>query len=177
MYIYSQWNVDWWPNDRCAGSMPERMFTIIYSSLYASHETTTSSHIVNYWYRITYPSIWQHNVYINVYLVDETSWDVRSNSVPRWCCFGCSVNWPHIRHSVLLLTTHTPCPHIQTTSLHIQKLTLHIYEKDDLNKRSAKHANKSTLVARGADTQLGSSCISTPIATNVDLWSPIGIYI
>ena len=24
--------------------------------------------------------------------------------------------------------------------------------EDDLNKRSAKHANKSTLVARGADT-------------------------
>ena len=51
--------------------------------------------------------------------------------------------------------------------------TLHIYEKDDLNKHSAKHANKSTLVARGADTQLGSSCVSTPLATNVDLWNPI----
>ena len=44
---------------------------------------------------------------------------------------------------------------------------------DDLNKRSAKHANKSTLVARGADTQLGSSCVSAPLATNVDLWNPI----
>ena len=32
---------------------------------------------------------------------------------------------------------------------------------DDLNKRSAKHANKSTLVARGADTQLGYSCVSS----------------
>ena len=30
--------------------------------------------------------------------------------------------------------------------------------KDDLNKRSAKHANTSTLVARGADTQLDHSC-------------------
>ena len=37
----------------------------------------------------------------------------------------------------------------------------------DLNKRSAKHA-------RGADTQLGSSCVSAPLATNVDLWNPIG---
>ena len=45
--------------------------------------------------------------------------------------------------------------------------------EDDLNKRSAKHANKSTLVARGADTQLGSSCVSAPLATNVDLWNPI----
>ena len=50
-----------------------------------------------------------------------------------------------------------------------------MYERDDLNKRSAKHANKSTLVARGADTQLGSSCValSVPLATNVDLWNPI----
>ena len=40
--------------------------------------------------------------------------------------------------------------------------------EDDLNKRSAKHANKSTLVARDADTQLD------PLATNVDLWNPIG---
>ena len=29
--------------------------------------------------------------------------------------------------------------------------------------------HKSTLVARGADTQLGSSCVSAPLATNVDL--------
>ena len=29
------------------------------------------------------------------------------------------------------------------------------------------------LVARGADTQLGSSCVSAPLATNVDLWNPI----
>ena len=43
----------------------------------------------------------------------------------------------------------------------------------DLNKRSAKHANKSTLVAGGADTQLGSSCVLAPLATNVDLWKPI----
>ena len=68
MYIYSRWNVDWWPDDRCAGSMLERMFKIIYSSPYASHETATSSHIVQYWYRITCPWIWKHNVYINVHL-------------------------------------------------------------------------------------------------------------
>ena len=43
------------------------------------------------------------------------------------------------------------------TRLHGVYLTIHIYNKDDLNKRSAKHANKSTLVTRGADTQLGSS--------------------
>jgi len=42
--------------------------------------------------------------------------------------------------------------------------------EDNLNKRSAKHINKSTLVARGADTQLGSSCVSVPLA-NVDLWN------
>ena len=52
-------------------------------------------------------------------------------------------------------------------------VTLHIYEKDDLNKRSVKQANKSTLVARGADTQLGFSCVSAPLATNVDLWNLI----
>ena len=44
--------------------------------------------------------------------------------------------------------------------------------EDDLNKHSAKHTNKSTLVIRGADTQLGSSCVLTPLATNVDLWNP-----
>ena len=41
MYIYSRWNVDWRP-DRCAGSMPKRMFKIVYSSPYASHGTATS---------------------------------------------------------------------------------------------------------------------------------------
>ena len=35
-------------DDRFAGSMPERMFKIIYSSPYASKETATSSHIVKY---------------------------------------------------------------------------------------------------------------------------------
>ena len=30
--------------------------------------------------------------------------------------------------------------------------------------------HKSTLVARGADTQLDPSCVSTPLATNVDLF-------
>ena len=28
-------------------------------------------------------------------------------------------------------------------------------------------------VAGGADTQLGSSCVLAPLATNVDLWKPI----
>ena len=37
--------IDWWPDVRCAGSIPERMFKITYSSPYASHETATS-HIV-----------------------------------------------------------------------------------------------------------------------------------
>jgi len=46
--------------------------------------------------------------------------------------------------------------------------------KDNLNKRSAKHANKYTLVARGADRKLRFSCVSAPLATNVDLWNPIG---
>ena len=45
--------------------------------------------------------------------------------------------------------------------------------EDDLNKRSVKHANKSTLVAKGADTQLVSSCVSAPLAINVDLWHVI----
>ena len=49
--------------------------------------------------------------------------------------------------------------------------------QDDLNKRSTKHANKSTLVTRGADTQLGSRCVSAPLATNVDLWNPLTDYI
>ena len=44
---------------------------------------------------------------------------------------------------------------------------------DDLYKRSAKQANKSTLVSRRADTQLGYNCISAPLATNVDLWNPM----
>ena len=54
------------------------------------------------------------------------------------------------------------------TRLHGQQLI-----EDNLNKRSAKHANKSTLVAGGADTQLGFSCALAPLATNVDLWKPI----
>ena len=45
--------------------------------------------------------------------------------------------------------------------------------EDDLNKRSAKHANKSSLVAKGTDTQLGYSCVSAPLATSMDLWNPI----
>ena len=35
-----------------------------------------------------------------------------------------------------------------------------------------KHSKKSTLVARGAATQPGSSCVFAPLATNVDLWNP-----
>ena len=49
--------------------------------------------------------------------------------------------------------------------------------EDDLNMRSAKHVNKSTLVARGADTQLGSSYVSASLVTNVDLWNPINDYL
>ena len=121
MYIYSRWNVDWWPDDRCAGSMPERMFKIIKSSPYASHETATFSHIVKYWYRITCPSIWKHNVYINVHLrsmkrrgtfvwiqcqdgvvlavlsVDHTYGMLFCLLTTHTAC--CSVYWPHIRHA------------------------------------------------------------------------------
>ena len=48
IYLYSRCDVDWWPDDRFAGLMRERMFKIDYSSRYASHETATSSHIVKY---------------------------------------------------------------------------------------------------------------------------------
>ena len=59
MYInvHLQSNVDWWPDDMCAGSMPEIMFKINYSSPCASQETATSSHIVKYSYRVICPSI------------------------------------------------------------------------------------------------------------------------
>ena len=70
MYIYSRLNVEWWPDDRCAGlmaTMPKRMFKITYSLSYASHETATSQ-IVQYWNRITCSSIWKHNVYIRISL-------------------------------------------------------------------------------------------------------------
>ena len=96
--------IDWWPDDRRAGSMRERMFKIIYNWPYASHATATSSHIVKYWYRITwYESIMSILMYI---YIDETSRDVRINSVPVWRCFGCSVYCPHIRHAVLSIN-HT----------------------------------------------------------------------
>ena len=36
---------------------------------------------------------------------------------------------------------------------------------------SAMGFHKSTLVARGADTQLDPSCVSAPLATNVDLFA------
>ena len=55
---------------------------------------------------------------------------------------------------------------------HVRLYPFELFE-EDLNKRSAKQANKSTLVARGADTQLGSSCVSAPLATNVNLWNLI----
>ena len=61
-----------------------------------------------------------------------------------------------------------PVAHIQAIAGYGQWLI-----EDDLNKRSTKHTNKSTLVARGADTQLGSSGVLAPVATNVDLWNPI----
>ena len=81
--------------------------------------------------------------------------------------FGCSVYYPHIRHAQLhKLSPATP------TRLRGQWLI-----EDDLTKRSTKHTNKSTLVVRGANTQLGlgSSCVLTPLATNVDLWNPIEV--
>ena len=50
--------------------------------------------------------------------------------------------------------------------------------ENNLNKHSGKQANKSTLVAGGAETQLRSQRISAySLATNVDLWKPIGINI
>ena len=117
MYIYSRWNVDWWPDDRCAGSMPERMFKIIYSSPYALHETATSSHIVKYWYRITCSSIWKHNVYINVHLLSTK----RRGTFNRiQCQDGVVLAVLSIDHTYCmlfcLLTIHTACPHIQTTA-------------------------------------------------------------
>ena len=96
MNTYNRWNVDWWPDDRFADSMPERMLKIIYSSPYASHETATSSHIVKYWYRIKCPSIWKHNGYINVHL---QRWNVAGRSIKMALfCLFCLLN---IRHAVL----------------------------------------------------------------------------
>ena len=145
----------------------------IYSSPYASHETATSSHIVKYWYRITCPSIWKHTVYINVRLQSMKrrgtfDWIQCQDGVVlavlrHTACY--SVYWPCIRHDQL------PTYKLSlATRLHGQCII-----EDDLNKRSAKHTNKSTLVARGADTQLGSSCVLAPLATNVDLWNPIDL--
>ena len=117
MYICSRWNVDWWPDDRFAGSMPEKMLKIIYSSPYASHETATSSQIVKYWYRITYPSIWKHNVYINVHL---QSMKLRGTFDRIQCQDGVVLADLSIDHTYgmlfCLLTTHTACPRIQTTA-------------------------------------------------------------
>ncbi len=58
--------------------------------------------------------------------------------------------------------------HIQITAGYALARSIAIIE-DDLNKRSAKHANKSTLVVRGADRQLDPSCVLAPLATNVEL--------
>ena len=54
------------------------------------------------------------------------------------------------------------------TRLHVQLLI-----EDDLDMRLAKHTNKSTLVARGTNTQLGYSCVLAPLASNVELWNSI----
>ena len=69
-----------------------------------------------------------------------------------------------------LLTTYTACPvaHMQTIAGYAPARSMAIEDK-----RSAKHTNKSTLVARGADTQLGSCCVLAPLATKVDLWNLI----
>ena len=77
----------------------------------------------------------------------------------------------HIRHALLSIDHAYGMPTYNLslgTRLHGQYLI-----EDDLNKRSAKHANKSTVVAGGADTQLGYNCVLAPLATNVDLWKPI----
>ena len=43
---------------------------------------------------------------------------VRSNSVPRWCCFGCSVYKAHIHHAYTYKLS-------LATRLHGQQLTLY----------------------------------------------------
>ena len=151
--------------------MPERMFKIICNSPYASHETATSSHIVKYWYRITCPSIWKHNVSINVHLQS-----MKRRGTFDWiqCQDGVVLAVLSIDHTYAmpfgLFTTHTAQPTYKLSlamRLHRQWLI-----EDDLNKHSAKH-KKSTLLVRGAGTQLGSSYVLAPLATNVDLWNPI----
>ena len=128
--------------------MPEGTFKII------SHETATSSYILKY---------------INVHL---QSMKRRGRFDRIQCQDGVVLA---VRHTILSIDhtygmpTHTNYRWLRACIIN----RIHIYEKDDLNKRSAKHANKSTLVARGADTQLGYSCVSAPLATNVDLWNPI----
>jgi len=56
----SRWNVDRWLDGT-------DVVKIIYSSPNVSRYTATS-HIVQYWYRITCPSLWKHNVCINAHL-------------------------------------------------------------------------------------------------------------
>ena len=118
MYIYSRWNVDWWPDDRCAGSMSERMFKIIYSSPYALHETATSSHIVKYWYHITCPSKLKHNVYLNVHLQS-----MKHRGMFDWiqCQDGVVLAVLSTDHTYgmlfCLLTTHTACPVAHTQAI------------------------------------------------------------
>ena len=110
MYIYSRWNVDWWPDDRCAGSIPERMFKIIHNLPYASHETATSSRIVKYWYRIILPLIWKHNVNIKVHL---QSMKRRGTCDRIQCKDGVVLAVLSIEHTMSHVMT---CPHIQCTA-------------------------------------------------------------
>ena len=78
----------------------------------------------------------------------------------------------NIRHAVLSIDHAYGMP-IYKLSLATRLHGKYLIE-DALNKRSAKHANKSTLVA---DKQLGSSCVLAPLATNVDLWKPINMFL
>ena len=80
-------------------------------------------------------------------------------SIEHMAC--CSVYWPRIWHA-----------HIQTIAGYatVGSIANWRWFKQAFN----KICKKSTLVARGADTQLWYSCVSAPLATNVDLWNPIG---
>ena len=120
MYIYSRWNIACWPDDRCAGSMLDMMFKIIYSSPYASHETTTS-YIVK-----TYMSIQKRNVYINVHL---QSMERRGTSDRIQCQDSeMALFW-----LFSLLSTHMACTHIQIipgyAPARLIAISLHMYEK------------------------------------------------
>ena len=89
-------------------------------------------------------------------------WNVAGRSIefsakPKMALFllFCLLN---TRHAVLSIDHAYGMPTYKlslATRLHGKYLI-----EDDLNKRSAKHANKSTLVAGGAETQLRSQRIS-----------------